>query len=231
MSFCFLVTERPKAVGIFPLNKRTRAGDIGPLKNSPGIMYNVRPSPGPNGKPGGSLRFPRSRPGYIEFPNNGKLDTKNSITVILWVRPEGPGTMIRYKPRGVTFGIHSRDSLYSRFIRRNGRSSKTIKTRRRAILLRQWNYVAVTYNQRSGIGTIWRNSRPIAFQKLGWIRLATKSPLRVGGAPRGRRPFRGSIACLQVYKDALTGPQIKNVQNICFGPGNVLLCGLLGLST
>ena len=99
------------------------------------------------------------------------------------------------------------------------------------ILLRQWNYVAVTYNQRSGIGTIWRNSRPIAFQKLGWVRLATKSPLRVGGAPRGRRPFRGSIACLQVYKDALTGPQIKNVQNICFGPGNALLCGLLGLST
>ena len=213
-------SERPKAVGIFPLNQRTRGKDIGPLRNSPGILYNVRSAPGPNGKRGGSLKFPRLRTGYIEFPNSGKLDTKNSITVIAWVKPEGPGTIIQYKPRGVTFGIRSRDTLYARFTRRNGRPTKTVKTRRRAITLRRWNYIAITYDQRSGVGTIWRNSRPIAIQKLGWIRLATNKPLRVGGAPRGRRPFRGSITCLQVYKDALSGPQIKNVQNVCFGPGN-----------
>lgn len=214
------MSERPKAVGIFPMNKAARGKDIGPLRNSPGILYNIRPAPGPNGKPGGALKFPRSRTGYIEFPNNGKLDTKNSITITAWVKPDGPGKIIEYKPRGVTFGIRSRDVLYARLIRRNGRPTKTVQTRRRGIALRKWNYIALTYDQRSGIATIWRNSRPSAFQKLGWIRLATKNPLRVGGASRGRRPFRGSITCLQVYKDALTGPQIKSVQNICFGPGN-----------
>ena len=140
--------------------------------------------------------------------------------MIAWVKPEGPGKIIEFKPRGVTFGIQLRDTLYARFVRRNGRPTKTVKTRRRGIALKKWNYIAVTYDQRSGVGTIWRNSRPIAFQKIGWIRLATKNPLRVGGAARGRRPFRGSITCLQVYKDALSGPQIKNVQNVCFGPGN-----------
>lgn len=218
-SIHLFLTEAPKAAAIFPLNQRTRGKDIGPLRNSPGILYSVRPAPGPNGQPGGAIKFPKLRTGYVEFPNNGKLDTKNSITVIVWVKPDGPGKIIEYKPRGVTFGIRSPDILYARFIRRNGRPTKTVKTRRRGVTLRQWNYIAITYDQRSGMGTIWRNSRPIAFQKLGWIRLATKKPLRVGGAIRGRRPFRGSITCLQVYRDALTGPQIKNVQNVCFRPG------------
>lgn len=155
----------------------------------------------------------------MEFPNSGKLDTKNSITVTAWVKPDAPGKIIEFRPRGVTFGIRSPDILYARFVRRNGRPTKTVKTRRRGVTLRQWSYLAITYDQRTGMGTIWRNSRPIAFQKLGWIRLATKKPLRLGGLTRGRRPFSGSITCLQVYSDALTGPQIKNVQNVCFKPG------------
>lgn len=213
-------TEPPKAVAIFPLNQRTRGKDIGPLRNRPGILYNVRPAPGPNGQPGGAVKFPKYRTGYVEFPNRGKLDTKNSITVIAWVKPDGPGKIVEYKPKGVTFGIRSPDTLYVRFTRRNGRPTKPVKTRRRGVTLRKWNYIAVTYDQRTGTGTIWRNSRPMAFQKLGWIRLATKNALRLGGATRGRRSFRGSITCLQVYSDALTGPQIKNVQNVCFRPGN-----------
>lgn len=158
----------------------------------------------------------------MEFPNSGKLDTKNSITVTVWVKPDGPGTIFEYKPRGVTFGIRSPDTLYVRFIRRNGRPTKTVKTKRRGVILRKWNYIAVTYDQRTGTGTIWRNSRPIAFQKLGWIRLATKNPFRLGGTTRTRRRFRGSMTCLQIYSDALTGPQIKNVQNVCIRPGNNL---------
>lgn len=185
-------------------------------------MYNVRPTLGPNGQPGGAIKFPKYRTGYVEFPNSGKLDTKNSITVTVWVKPDGPGKIFEYKPRGVTFGIRSSDTLYVRFTRRNGRLSKTVKTRRRGVILRKWNYIAVTYDQRTGTGTIWRNSRPIAFQKLGWIRLATSNPLRLGGATRTRRPFRGSMTCLQIYSDALTGPQIKNVQNVCIRPGNNL---------
>ena len=218
----FLLPEPPKAVAIFPLDKKSRGKDIGPLRNRPGILYNVRPTPGPNGQPGGAIKFPKYRTGYVEFPNNGKLDTKNSITVTVWVKPDGPGKIFEYKPRGVTFGIRSQDTLYVRFIRRNGRPTKTVKTRRRGVILGKWNYIAVTYDQRTGTGTIWRNSRPIAFQKLGWIRLATKNPLRLGGATRARRPFRGSITCLQIYSDALTGPQIKNVQNVCFKPGDNL---------
>lgn len=207
--------ELPKVVAIFPLNKKTRTKDVGPQRNPPGKIHNVRPSPGPNGKPGGSIKLSKYKASYIQFPNSGKLDTKNSMTLITWLKPDAPGKFLEYKPRGVAFGIGSRNVLYARFMRRNGKETKIVKSRRRGIPLRKWSYIAFTYDQRSGIATVWRNSLPIAFQNLGWMRLATENPVRVQG-------FSGSISCLQIYHDALTGPQIKSVRNICFETGKLI---------
>lgn len=47
------------------------------------------------------------------------------------------------------------------------------------------------------------------------MRLATENPVRIQG-------FSGSISCLQIYHDALTGPQIKSVRNICFQTGKLI---------
>lgn len=137
------------------------------------------------------------------------------MTVITWLKPNVPGKFLEYKPRGVAFGIGSRNVLYARFMRRNGKKTKIVKSRWRGIPLRKWSYIAFTYDQRSGIATVWRNSLPVAFQNLGWMRLATENPVRVQG-------FSGSISCLQIYQDALTGPQIKSVRNVCFEPGKLI---------
>ena len=210
---CFTL-ELPKVVGIFPLNKKARGKDIGPLKNRPGVLVKVRPSPGPNNQPEGAIKLVKDT-SYIQFPNGGKLDTKNAITVITWIRPDAPGKFLEYQPKGVSFGIGSGETLYARFVRRNGQAAKIIKTKRRVIPMRKWSYIAFTYDQRSGDAVIWRNSLPIAFQNLGWIRLATRNSMRIQG-------ITGSISCLQIYQDALTGPQIKSVQNVCFGTGKLI---------
>ena len=103
------------------------------------------------------------------------------------------------------------DTLYVHFIRRNGRRTRVLMKRR--LRPRRWNYVGATYDKRTGIATLWLDSRPILSQNIKRIQLATKKTAYMGGT------FRGRIACMQVYSDPLTGPQIKKVKNRCNKPG------------
>ena len=219
--FSTFLAEFPKPVAIYPLSQQTRGKDIGPRRNQPGRLYNVRAAPGPNGRPGNSYYFTRRPNAYVDFPNQGKLDTKDSITILVWIYPEGPGTILKYQPTGVGLGITSSGVIYAKFNRRTGKPGKTVRTPSRRVKWRQWYYIGVTYDQRRGIATIWRESRPLKSQNIGWIRLATKTPVRLGGGPKYRTPYKGRIACVQIYSDALTGPQIRKVKNICFPPGEI----------
>lgn len=115
--------------------------------------------------------------------------------------------------RGIKFWVVRSDTLYVHFKRRNGRPTRVLIKRR--LNPRRWNYVGATYNQRTGIATLWVDSRPILTQNIKRIRLATKTTAYMGAT------FRGRIACMQVYSVALTGPQIKKVKNLCNKPGKL----------
>lgn len=52
----------------------------------------------------------------MEFFNSGKLDIKNFIIVMVWVKFDGLGKIFEYKLRGVIFGIWLLDILYVCFI-------------------------------------------------------------------------------------------------------------------
>ena len=206
----FFLSGFPQPIAIYTLDRKTRARDISPGKNLPGRSYNIRYAPGPYGQPGESTEFFGRRNSYIRFPNNGRLDAKNSLTLVAWVLPMGRGPIFEYF-RGVRFWVVRSDTLYVHFIRRNGRRTRVLMKRR--LRPRRWNYVAATYDKRTGMATLWLDSRPILSQNIKRIQLATKKTAYMGGT------FRGRIACMQVYSEPLTGPQIKKVKNLCNKPG------------
>lgn len=226
-------SELPLLVAIFPLDKESKTKDI-TKNNPPGIPSNVRPAPGPDGRPDGSTLFFGSTNSYIEFPNNGQLDTRRSMTILAWVYHNGrSGPIFNYDRRG--FGVHlwmaGPRVLFVRFVRRSHRSTSSVATYSKKPRYRAWNYIGATYNYNTGVATLWLNSRPVARQSIGRFDLATNYPVRMGARIGDRRAFRGKIACLQVYSVALTAKQIRGARKRCFKKGNSIWFYLLKRET
>ena len=80
----------------------------------------------------------------------------------------------------------------------------------------QWNYIAASYNYKSGAATLWRDSVPIAQRRVGRIRLATNAPVVIGWKMGDRRVFKGQISCIMLFGKALTGRELKGYEKKCF---------------
>ena len=216
-SINYFHTGPPRAVALYPLNSRTKGRDIGPRKNKPGRPRGIRLSPGPDGFPRGSFYFSGRRDSYTYFPNNGGIDTRNSITLLAWIFPESGGPIFYYRPRGsgVSLWVIRRNTLYAKFVRRSGKGEFVLRTR--GLRLRTWNFVGASYDSKTGLATLWRESTPIAQRNIGrGLRLATNYPAIMGSRPGSRTNFRGRIACMQVFDVALNGPQMRKRRNVCF---------------
>ena len=207
----------PDAVAFYPLTVKYRGYDVGPNKNPPGKLNNVRPAPGPDGRRGGSYSFLGRPDSFIEFPNTGKLDTQNSITLLAWVNPKGgAGPIFNYNPKG--FGVHfwitRAGRLFVRFVRRTRVFTQPLVSRR--LRRRSWSFVGATYDQRTGIATLYVNEKPVVTKVIGRIRLSTNYPARMGARIGDRRYFRGWITCMQLYDVALPMRLIRIAKRLCF---------------
>lgn len=205
---------------MYALDGPRRGRDISRTKNPSATLMGVRPAPGPDGRRDGSLRFYGQRNSYVEIPNTGKLDTRYSITILIWVYHEGrSGPIFNYNPRG--FGVHlwmtSRRQLFARFVRRSRQFTRPIISGR--MKYKAWNYVGATYDGRTGIATLYINSLPVASKRIGRIQLSTNYPVRLGARKGDRRYFRGRLFCAQVYSRALNKKQIFQQKRRCFLPG------------
>lgn len=205
-------------MAFYPLTSNYRGIDVSVSKNPPGILSHVRPAPGPNGRRGHSYRFFANPRSFIHFPNQGKLDTRKSITLCAWVNPEGStGPIFNYNPRG--FGVHlwviRANTLFARF--------STYRTRIRIPALvsnqlrpKSWNFVTATYDRRSGIARLFIDVRQVVKKRIGKHFLGTNYPARMGARIGDKRYFSGRITCMQVYNMALTKRQIKYARRLCF---------------
>ena len=137
-------------MAIYPLNGIDRGKDIGPFKNPTAKLENVVSKSGPDGLPAGSYQLQGFANSYISFPNTGRLDTQNSITIICWLFPESAGPVFHYKPQGVGVNLRmiSRKVIRAEFVSRDGRITKRISKRIRS---RVWNYIAGTYDYNTGL--------------------------------------------------------------------------------
>lgn len=207
-------------MAFFPLNKKYGATDISPVKNSPGRIVNVKLAPGPDGSPGGSFKLRGRQSSYIEFPNTaGRLDPRNSITILAFINPEGQaGPIFNYNPRG--FGVHlwmvRANVLFARFVRRTKAFTRPLATNK--IKPGAWSFIGATYDQRTGFARLYIDSKPVAQRNIGRIKLATNYPVRMGARLGDKRFYRGKITCLQVYNVALTANQIRAAKKLCFKP-------------
>ena len=77
------------AITLYALNALKKARDISFSRNLPGIMTNVGPAPGPDGRRGTSYEFLGRKKSFIYFPNNEKLAAKNSITISVSTSVQG----------------------------------------------------------------------------------------------------------------------------------------------
>lgn len=213
-----LISELPPLVAIFTLDQETKTKDI-TGNNKPGKPSNVRLAPGPDGRAGGSTLFIGSSNSYIEFPNNGKLDTRRSMTILAWIYHNGrSGPIFNYDRRG--FGVHlwmvGPRVLFVRFVKRSRGRTSSVATYTKKPRYRAWNYIGATYDYNTGVATLWLNSKPVAKQSIGRFELATNYPIRMGARIGDKRAFRGKISCVQVYSIALNEKQIRGAQKRCF---------------
>ena len=206
-------------MAFFPLTSKYGSRDISPSRNLPGKIVGALPPRGPDGQPEGAFKF-RGRPdSFIEFPNNGRLDTKDSITILAYVNPESAGPIFNYNPKG--FGMHfwmvRPNVLFARFVKRSKKFTRPVATNR--VKPRTWNWVAASYDKNTGYARLYVDSRISAERNLGRIKLATNYPVRMGARIGDRRFFRGKITCLQLFNVALTSRQIRAARKNCFKPG------------
>lgn len=212
-----LVSGSFDASAFYPLSHLHQGRDLSKNRNPSGKLYNVRPAPGPDGLPLGSFHFTGIANSFIRFPKSRCLDAKRSLTIVVWVYPEGSGPILHYHPN--SWGVHawmaSTSTVLVRFVPRNFRSVPTISSR--GFKPNQWNYLAVSYNYNNGVATIWRNSVPVAQRRIGKFELATNYDAVMGIKRIGSSPaFKGRIACLHIYNRALNGKQIASLKRRCF---------------
>ena len=215
---CFFLKGSLRAVALYPLNGATLGKDISVKRNAPGRIVGVRPAPGPDGTRDGSIQFFGRPSSFIQFPNRGALDTKNSITLLAWIYHEGrSGPIFNYRTNGwgVHFWMVTPRTLFVRFVRRRGHGL-VAHVASRKVRPRRWQFVGASYDQATGVAKLFLNSRVIAARRIGRFRLATNFPVRMGARQGDRRYFKGRISCMQVYSVPLTQRQVAARARRCF---------------
>lgn len=202
---------------MFPLNARYKARDV--IGGNPsGITNLVITATGPDGHEGGALSFLGIPESYIEFPNDGKLDTKDSLTILAWIFPEKEGPIFNFKTDGwgANLWLAQSRKLFAHFVERGQyKISKVEPLQSTKVIPNQWNFVGATYDHTTGAAGLWINRKFEDSKNLGHIELATNYSIRMGARDGDKRNYQGRISCLQVYDVSLTADQINNARDNC----------------
>ena len=217
---CFY-SDLPEPIALYPLSKQYGTQDISIGKNPPGKAVGVELSTGHYGQPAGSYYFSGSPTSFIEFPNNGGLDARYSITLVAWIYPEdSKGPIFNYKVngRGVYLWLESPNKLTAKFEKRN--SSIPYGDHSDRIRLKAWNYIAASYDNATGAAKLWIDGEEVSSLTVGSIELETRGDVRMGAVVGEPHSFKGRVSCMQVYGQPLTKHEIEAVRDRCPVQGN-----------
>ena len=213
----FAANSVPDPVAVYPLNSKYLSREIKD-RLPPGILSDVSLAPGIDGKEGGSYQFAGNIGSYIEFPNNGRLDVKHSITILCWVYPQTTGGPLFQYSGTDNWGVHmwmAEGRLFALFSRRNYKSTLYLFYDALALAFNQWHYVGCSYDFISGEANLWLNGESVVKMNIGKeIELATQDEVRIGAVNMDERYFQGRITAAQVYDVALNAEQIKAVEGV-----------------
>ena len=217
----------PEPVAFYPLNARYKAAER-ENRQAKGILGEVAITNGPYNEPGAAYMFYGNGMSYIEFPNNGDLDTRLSITLMCWVQPGGrDGALFSYEngikifaytpsgPRFQSTGVHMGIEGGKFFIRidklgLHPQIGRTIRTPE-VLPVGKWVHVAASYDHSSGSNSLYLNGHLKASHNIGRAyQIATNTQnVRMGSRSGRDENFKGKLAEMKVYDVALNETQIQ----------------------
>ncbi|XP_078357236.1 uncharacterized protein LOC144642118 [Oculina patagonica] len=215
VDFYGCIPDPPVPTAVYPLNGEFGTRDLSSNENPPGVPCNVQLAPGPFGQPNGSYQFSGSSNSYIEFPNNGGLDTRYSLTLLAWVffeNTDGPIFNFGTDLYAVHFWVGA-SQLYIRFAARSGNSPNALHGSH--VKVDAWNFVGASYDYDSGVQKLWAEGKVYDVQNIGTHELDTSSAVRMGFITADNRSLKGRISCMQVYGTALTEREVHAVRGLC----------------
>ena len=212
--FIVLLSAVPEPVAFYPLNARYTATEK-ENRQPRGILGDVAITNGPYNEPGGAYMFHGTHSSYIEFPNNGGLDTRFSITLMCWVQPGGQdGPLFSYGKAGGGIQIWIEMGRFKLVkIRNNGEVRSIMSTD--ALPAGVWARVAAAYDFDTGLNSLYINGHLNRWENIGkGYEISTNAEeVRMGARDGDARYFKGKIAEMKVYDVALNEAQIKEMIN------------------
>jgi len=209
-------------VAFFPLNGQYETTDISHSHNLPGNAPGVELAPGPDGSTGGSYQFSGNLSSFINFTNNGGLDTRFSMTFLAWIYYEQVEGPIFYYDGPAKNGIQFMLTDDGRF-RATLRSStfSHLKTLTSGILEpKTWHFVGASYNYGDGECILWINGSVYNKKVIDSpSELATQQSVIMGALPDQTEKYKGRISCAQLYDRVLTEHEIEDAKQSCFTVG------------
>ena len=217
----YIILVVPEPVAFYPLNARYKAAEK-ENRQPKGILGDVGITNGPYNQPGGAYIFHGTPNSYIEFPNNGSLDTRFSITLMCWVQPrgqDGPLFEDRVSSYAVSIRIVNGKFLNEMVTKQRSGVVVGFLTRTTELLpAGKWVHVAASYDHNTQINSLYINGHLKVSQSIGTgYEIATASQrVRMGAEDRSNEYFKGKIAEMKVYDVALNEAQIQTL----IGQGN-----------
>ena len=223
-----LAVELPLPVAVYHLDGVSGGRDVGPNKFPAAKHDDVFPATGPNNRINGSFALQGD---FIEIPNNGNLDTRQSTSILLWMYHEGQtGPIVHYGlyryPLTLRMWLNRAGGVRVEFVERSKESgvamAMTLTTQ--PIAPRTWHHVATVHDYSTGTASVWLNGTLVVVYNIGRKELATDTRVvRMGALAGDNDRFIGRVSCLQFYKVSLTEEQITELMTKCrAGPGNAL---------
>jgi len=202
----------PEPVAFYPLNARYKAAEK-ENRQPMGILGDVAITNGPYGEPGGAYMFYGTKNSYIEFPNNGGLDTRFSITLMCWVQPGGQdGPLFNDRISSFAVSIQIIDSKFVNQMvteQRSGEVEDFITWTTETLPAGKWVHVAASYDHNTGINSLYINGHLNVSESIGTgYEIATIFQRDRMGAGDNEY-FKGKIAEMKVYDVALNEEQIQ----------------------
>ena len=207
-----LLLAVPEPVAFYPLNARYKAAEK-ENRQPKGILGNVAITNGPFNEPGGAYMFDGTFSSYIEFPNEGGLDTRFSITLMCWVQPGGQdGPLFSYGKKGQGVQIWIDRGKFSLINIRNNGQARSIST---VLPVGMWALVAATYDYDTGLHSLYISEHLIISRNIGkGYEISTNAKeVRMGARDGDSRYLKGKITQMKVYDVALNEAQIKQMIN------------------
>lgn len=161
--------------------------------------------------------------GYVMIPASPTVNVGmgGSLTIETWINP---GDISNQRPlvewnNGTTWGVHfwisvisaGPGSIYAN-VMDTGNHNHVFASAPGIVKTNSFQHVAMTYNQSSGIGTLYYNGAPVATNSLGVFTPKTTDNLYLGYRP-GYAPT--SVPMLEdevsIYNRALSAPEIQAI--------------------